>query len=102
MTGHMNATMPANEQAALDLLAAPDCALFLDFDGTLVDIAPRPDQVVVTPGLLASLAALQGRLDGRLAIVSGRPVAELETGVIVTLDADGTAVVRHDIDDEFA
>jgi trehalose 6-phosphate phosphatase len=28
-----------NLQAALDLLAAPDCALFLDFDGTLVDIA---------------------------------------------------------------
>lgn len=31
-----------------------------------------------------------------------RPVAELETGVIVTLDAEGTAVVRHDGEDEFA
>lgn len=31
-----------------------------------------------------------------------RPVAELDTGVIVTLDADGQAVVRHDVDDEFA
>ena len=31
-----------------------------------------------------------------------RPVAELETGVIVTLDADGKAVVRHDADDEFS
>jgi len=78
MTEHMNATIDTNEQAALDLLAAPDCALFLDFDGTLVDIAPRPDQVVVTPELLTSLAALQQRLDGRLAIVSGRPVAELD------------------------
>jgi len=65
-------------QAALDLLAAPDCALFLDFDGTLVDIAPRPDQVVVTPELLAALGALQQRLGGRLAIVSGRPIAELD------------------------
>lgn len=31
-----------------------------------------------------------------------RPVAELDTGVIVTLDASGAAVVRHDVDDEFA
>lgn len=67
-----------DEQAALALLDAPDCALFLDFDGTLVDIAPRPDQVVVTPELLAALGALQGRLAGRLAIVSGRPIAELD------------------------
>jgi len=75
---NMNATTGTNEQEALDLLAAPGCALFLDFDGTLVDIAPRPDQVVVTPQLLAALGALQQRLDGRLAIVSGRPVAELD------------------------
>jgi len=60
------------------LLAAPDCALFLDFDGTLVDIAARPEQVVVTPALLAALDALQRRLDGRLALVSGRPVAEID------------------------
>ncbi|MGF6275194.1 trehalose 6-phosphate phosphatase [Massilia sp. UYP11] len=74
----MSSIIPTNEQAALDLLATPGCALFLDFDGTLVDIAPRPDQVVVTPELLTSLAALQQRLSGRLAIVSGRPVAELD------------------------
>lgn len=78
MIEHTNATIDTSEQAALELLAAPDCALFLDFDGTLVDIAPRPDQVVVTPQLLAALGALQQRLDGRLAIVSGRPVAELD------------------------
>ncbi|MDQ1128701.1 hypothetical protein [Microbacterium sp. SORGH_AS_0888] len=34
--------------------------------------------------------------------LEGRPVAELDTGVIVSLDADGEAVVRHDPDDEFA
>ena len=33
--------------------------------------------------------------------LEGRPVAELDTGVIVTLDAQGQAVVRHDPDDEF-
>lgn len=60
------------------LLTAPDTALFLDFDGTLVDIAPRPDEVVVTPALRGALIALQARLGGRLAVVSGRPIAELD------------------------
>ncbi|MGP6203923.1 hypothetical protein [Microbacterium sp.] len=34
--------------------------------------------------------------------LEGRPIAELDTGVIVTLGADGEAVVHHDPDDEFA
>lgn len=34
--------------------------------------------------------------------LEGRPIAELDTGVIVTLDSDGEAVVHHDPDDEFA
>lgn len=33
--------------------------------------------------------------------LEGRPVAELDTGVVVSLDRDGEAVVRHDPDDEF-
>lgn len=71
--------MSAGHHDALDLLGGADCALFLDFDGTLVDIAALPSQVVVTPELLATLAALQLRLGGRLAVVSGRPIAELDT-----------------------
>jgi trehalose 6-phosphate phosphatase len=53
-------------------------ALLLDVDGTLLDIAPTPDAVVVPPGLLASLRALRGRLDGALAVISGRPVEQVE------------------------
>lgn len=34
--------------------------------------------------------------------LEGRPIAELDTGVIVTLAADGEAVVQHDADDEFS
>lgn len=34
--------------------------------------------------------------------LEGRPVAELDTGVIVTIDRDGQVVVRHDDEDEFA
>lgn len=55
-----------------------DCALFLDFDGTLVDIAPRPDAVKVEPGLVGHLETLRQRLGGALAIVSGRPIAQID------------------------
>ncbi|MBQ0824879.1 trehalose-phosphatase [Microvirga sp. HBU67558] len=53
-------------------------ALFLDFDGTLVDIVERPDAVRVDPSLPAVLTTLQERLGGALAIISGRPVEFLD------------------------
>ena len=53
-------------------------ALFLDVDGTLLDIAPRPESVVVANGLRADLTAAQDALGGALALVSGRPIAELD------------------------
>jgi len=57
----------------------PDCAaLFLDFDGTLVELAQTPDAIRVSPGLEPLLERLRRKLDGRLAIVSGRSLADLE------------------------
>lgn len=53
-------------------------ALFLDFDGTLVDIAPRPDAVEVPPGLHTLLAGLVVALRGCVAVVSGRSLATLD------------------------
>ena len=53
-------------------------ALFLDFDGTLVPIAPRPQDVSVPPWVLPVLQSLSSRLNGALAIVSGRPLAQLD------------------------
>lgn len=57
---------------------ADDWALFLDVDGTLLDFALAPDAVRVPDGLVATLAALQRRLDGALGLVSGRPLAQLD------------------------
>ncbi len=53
-------------------------ALFLDVDGTLLDIAERPERVTVPAGLVKSVAAASTRTDGALALVSGRPIAELD------------------------
>lgn len=53
-------------------------ALFLDFDGTLVEIAPTPDAVVVPRGLAEMLTRLHAAAEGAVAVVSGRMLAELE------------------------
>ncbi|WP_237478248.1 trehalose-phosphatase [Lichenibacterium dinghuense] len=59
-------------------LPPPDACLFLDVDGTLVDIAPTPDAVRLAPGLLDDLAAAERICGGALALVSGRSIAQLD------------------------
>lgn len=56
----------------------PDWALFFDFDGTLADIASSPCGVRVDPRLAPALAALSQALDGAVALVSGRPLEQLD------------------------
>ena len=53
-------------------------ALLLDMDGTLIDLAPTPDAVVVAPGLTDTLVSLRDRLGGALAIVTGRPIETVD------------------------
>jgi trehalose 6-phosphate phosphatase len=53
-------------------------ALFLDLDGTLLEIAATPELVVVPPALPSVLAHLHHQLEGAIAIVSGRPIAQLD------------------------
>jgi trehalose 6-phosphate phosphatase len=53
-------------------------ALFIDVDGTLLEIAPRPELVCVPPGLPDLLERLTQEHGGALAVVSGRDLAELD------------------------
>ena len=52
-------------------------ALFIDFDGTLVEIAATPDRIDVAADLPALLQRIAIRLDGAVAVISGRPLADL-------------------------
>jgi trehalose 6-phosphate phosphatase len=83
-------------------------SLFVDFDGTLVDIAPSPEAIVVPPGLPQRLLQLSEQLDGRLALVSGRsleniahhlgaglPVAQAGSHGLERIGADGAPLGGH-------
>lgn len=53
-------------------------ALFLDLDGTLAPIAARPQDVRPDPRRTSLLERLSRELDGRLAVVSGRTLADVD------------------------
>jgi len=52
-------------------------ALFLDFDGTLVELAQQPDHVQVSEALRDQLSGLADQLQGALAVISGRRLDNL-------------------------
>jgi trehalose 6-phosphate phosphatase len=92
--------------AALDLAAS---ALLLDIDGTLIDIGPAPFEVHVPETLCRSLARLLERMNGALALVSGRPIRDIDKlfsplklpavgghGAETRL-ADGAVIIRAEI-----
>lgn len=55
-----------------------NAALFLDFDGTLVELAETPEAIELAPTLVALLAELSDLLAGALAIVTGRQIEVLD------------------------
>ncbi|TMJ59140.1 MAG: hypothetical protein E6G81_09650 [Alphaproteobacteria bacterium] len=55
-----------------------DMAVFIDVDGTLLEIAPHPELVEVPPQLPDLLRRLADERGGALALISGRPIADLD------------------------
>ena len=61
-----------------DLLSEKKKGLFLDVDGTLLELKNRPSQVVSSRRLIRLLKGLSDSLDGALALVSGRSIIDLD------------------------
>lgn len=69
----------ARRSRAGAVLADPrQWALFLDIDGTLLNVASTPDAVRVPAGLVPVLGMLSQRLDGAIAILTGRRVGDAD------------------------
>ena len=79
----MTAAQPVSRAESVDLPPPPfdlprRLALFLDLDGTLAPIMPRPDDVGPDPYRARLLARLRGAFDDRVAVVSGRALSDLD------------------------
>ena len=85
-----------------------ECALLLDIDGTLLDLAPTPREVWVPPGLAKTLHRLLVRTSGALAMVSGRSLNDIDLifapdqfpsvgghGAEMRIETDSDAVATH-------
>jgi trehalose 6-phosphate phosphatase len=75
-------SLMVGRSTVLDPAALPaisrDVALFLDVDGTLADLMARPEDVRIAVSVQAALAALEARLSGALAIVTGRTIHDID------------------------
>src|SRR6266704_3938529 len=85
-----------------------ECAILLDIDGTLLELAPTPREVWVPPGLAKTLNRLLVRTSGALALVSGRSLNDIDLifapeqfpavgghGAELRLSTDSEAVATH-------
>jgi trehalose 6-phosphate phosphatase len=73
-------------------------ALLLDLDGTLLDLAPRPDAVVVPPGLPEILRTLRRLVGDAVAVVTGRPVETVDAllgDAVFAVAGEHGGAIRH-------
>lgn len=107
MTDVQQAPDPA-AVAALPKIDLARCALLLDIDGTLLELAPTPREVVVPPDLRSNLVQLLEATSGALALVSGRSLIDIDWifeptlfpavgghGAEMRLSGDTQAVASH-------
>ncbi|MDF6044007.1 trehalose-phosphatase [Streptomyces sp. JH14] len=90
-------TTPAGREGLAALLARPDRAVVaLDFDGTLADIVPDPEQARAHPGAVPALAALAPKV-ASVAVITGRPagVAVRHGGFAGVPGLDHLVVLGH-------
>ncbi|HEX9468126.1 MAG TPA: trehalose-phosphatase [Bradyrhizobium sp.] len=108
--------VPSQRKPSPDLVPAAselakrldECAILLDIDGTLLDLAPTPREVWVPPGLSKTLNRLIEKTSGALALVSGRSLNDIDLifapdqypavgghGAEMRLSADAEAVATH-------
>src|SRR3954462_14664945 len=106
----------ADDEGAPEVVPVPrslvphlsETAVLLDIDGTLLDLAPTPREVWVPPGLAKTLNRLLARTNGALALVSGRPLNDIDLifapeqlpavgghGAEMRIDPDSEAVATH-------
>ncbi len=74
------------------------CALFLDVDGTLIEFADRPDAVTLLPEVRQAIGRISDRLEGAVALVSGRPLAQLDA-LFAPLDLPAAGLHGHQMRD---
>jgi trehalose 6-phosphate phosphatase len=85
-----------------------ECAILLDIDGTLLDLAPTPREVWVPPDLAETLSRLYDKTSGALALVSGRSLNDIDLifapeqfpavgghGAEMRISTDSEAVATH-------
>lgn len=97
MVGFQPDTNPPEELERLTI-DDDETAVFLDFDGTLVDIAPTPDAIEVDDALKSLLNTLLQRHGGAVAIVSGRNLQVIDhylEGFAGTVSGGHGAELRH-------
>lgn len=66
-------------QALPAVLSPSETAFFFDFDGTLVELAPTPDGVLVQPEVIKLLGELRRLTNGAVAMVSGRGIDSIDS-----------------------
>lgn len=82
----------------LSLPPPSQAALLLDIDGTLIDLAPTPDSVVVPIDLIDTLRRLRRHLGDALAVITGRPLDQVDAllpGAPYAAAVEHGGAIRH-------